>query len=108
MIGFDKSEYDENLNSPLKTGVNKKVIGKFKDELNGMIITEYIGIRPKIYAYKYLKDDILKEEKRYKGTAKHFVKNTINFETMKRTLFNNETIMCTQQRFRSDRLVMNT
>ena len=105
---FDTSKYDKNLNRPLKTGVNKKVIGKFKDELNGMIITEYIGIRPKVYAYNYLKDNILKEEKRCKGTAKQVVKDTINFETMKRTLFNNETVMCTQQRFRSDRLVMNT
>ena len=33
---------------------------------------------------------------------------TINFDMLKQTLFNNQTVMCTQQRFRSDKLVMNT
>ena len=31
---FDASKYDKSLNRPIKYGVNKKIIAKFKDELN--------------------------------------------------------------------------
>ena len=105
---FDTSKYDKKLNRPIEHNVNKKVIVKFKDELNGMIMTEFIAIRPKVHGYRYLKDYVINKEKKCKGTAKHVVKNTINFDMLKQTLFNNQTVMCTQQRFRSDKLVMNT
>ena len=36
---FDTSKYDKSLNRPTLHNVNKKVIDKFKDELNGMIMT---------------------------------------------------------------------
>ena len=35
---FDTSNYDKNDNRPIKTGINKKVIGMFKDELGGKIM----------------------------------------------------------------------
>ena len=34
----DTSNYDKNDNRPLEIGVNKKVIGMFKDELGGKIM----------------------------------------------------------------------
>ena len=39
---FDTSNYDDNR--PLPIGMNKKVIGLFKDELGGKIITEFVGL----------------------------------------------------------------
>ena len=50
---FDTSNYDENKTGkrPLPISKNKKVIGSFKDELRGKIMTEFVGIRPKTYAY---------------------------------------------------------
>ena len=42
---FDTSNYE--LNRPLPTGENKKVIGLMKDELGGKIITEFVTLRPK-------------------------------------------------------------
>ena len=48
---FDTSNYDENDERPLQTGVNKKVTGLFKDELGGKIMTEFIVLRAKAYAY---------------------------------------------------------
>ena len=48
---FDTSNYDENDKRPLPTGQNKKVPGLFKDELGGKIITEFVALRPKAYAY---------------------------------------------------------
>ena len=47
---FDTSNYDKNDNRPLEIGKNKKVIGKFKDELGGKIITEFCSLRTKAYA----------------------------------------------------------
>ena len=44
---FDTSNFDKNDNRPLETG--KKVIGKFKNELGGKIITEFCALRAKTY-----------------------------------------------------------
>ena len=99
---FDTSNYDENDNRPLKVGVNKRVIGKFKDELGGKIMTEFCALRSKIYASVQLIDDKFKEKKRAKGTKKCVIKKHLNFDLYKKALFNNETIRCRQQRFKSD------
>ena len=42
---FDTSNYE--VNRPLPTRENKKVIGLMKDELGGKIITEFVTLRPK-------------------------------------------------------------
>ena len=79
--------------------------------MNGQIITEFIAIRPKVYGYRYIDsdDDVnIKEDKKCKGTPKYVVKQTINFESLKQTLFDNQIFMRKQQRFRSDKLGMNT
>ena len=49
---FDTSNF--NCNRPLPIGVNKKVLRMMKDELGGEIITEFIALRSKMYAYKYI------------------------------------------------------
>ena len=49
---FDNSGYPEN--SPYFDKSKKKVIGKFEDEVSGIPINEFIGLRSKIYSY--LKD----------------------------------------------------
>ena len=51
---FDTSNF--NCNRPLPIGVNKKVLRMMKDELGGEIITEFIALRSKMYAYKYITD----------------------------------------------------
>ena len=47
---FDTSNYK--IDRPLLiTDKNKKVVGKFKDELGGRIMTRFIGLHAKVYAY---------------------------------------------------------
>ena len=47
---FNISNYE--VDRPLITGKNKKAIGLMKDELEGRIMTEFIALRPKSYAYQ--------------------------------------------------------
>ena len=47
---FDMNGY--NPDRPLPVGLNKKVIGLMKDELGGETMTEFVTLRPKMYAYK--------------------------------------------------------
>lgn len=47
---FDTSDYPPD--HPLHSLANKKVIGKFKDEMNGTPVKSFIGVRPKMYSFK--------------------------------------------------------
>ena len=102
---FDTSNYDGNDKRPLETGVNKKVIGMFKDELGGKIMKEFCALRAKTYAY--LMDDN-SENKKAKGTKKSVVKRRLMFENYKDLLFNNKTILKSQLTFKSDHHNVNT
>ena len=63
---FDTNGYSKDENRPLPIGKNKKVIGPMEDELGGKIMTEFVALRAKMYAYR--KTDRLVEEKCCKGT----------------------------------------
>ena len=76
---FDTSNYE--VDRPLLTGKNKKVIGLMKDELGGRVITEFVALRPKTYSY--LTDDF-KEDKKAKGTKKCVIKRMIKFNDYKK------------------------
>ena len=93
---LDTSNYE--VNRPLPTGKNKKIIGLMKDELDGKIITEFVTLRLKTYSF--LTDDG-KEDKKAKGTKKCIIKKKIKFNDYKKCLFNDELILKSQQRFTS-------
>ena len=46
---FDFASYEKA--SPFFDAANNKVIGKFKDEASGKPITEFVGLRPKMYSF---------------------------------------------------------
>ena len=96
---FDTSNYE--VNRPLPTGKNKKVIGLMKGELGGKIITEFVILRPK--AYSYLTDDG-KEDKKAKGTKKCIIKRMIKFDDYKNCLLKDKVLLKSQQRFISKKL----
>ena len=77
---FDTSNYDENDKRPLPMGMNKKVIGMFKDELGGNITKEFYVPRAKTYAY-LMDDDI--EKKKTKVIKKCVIKRRLMFENYK-------------------------
>ena len=91
---FDTSNHE--LNRPLPTGKNKKVIGLMKDELGGKIVTEFVTLRPKTYSY--LTDDC-EEDKKAKGTKKYVIKRMNKFNDYKNCLLKDEVILKSQQRF---------
>ena len=47
---FDFSNYSKD--SKFFNETNKKVIGKMKGEFGGVIITEFVGLKSKMYAIK--------------------------------------------------------
>ena len=94
---FDTSNYDENDERPFPVGKNKKVISLFKDELGGKIMIEFVALRAKTYAY--LMEDG-SEHKKAKGTKKCVIKRELMFENYKDSLFNNEIILKSQQRYK--------
>ena len=92
---FDTSNYT--FDRPLPTGINKKVIGLIKDELGGVIITEFVALRPK--AYSYITNNFI-EMKKAKGTKKCVINKMLRFEDYKKCLFDNGKVLKSQQRFK--------
>ena len=80
---FDTSDYPEDHGSGIMVGVNKKVIGMFKDEAGGKQIDEFVGLRAKLYSYKIHE----KENKKCKGVKRNVVEKTITHDDYKNCLF---------------------
>ena len=93
---FDNSDYPES--SPYFDKTNKKVIGKFKDEACGIPITEFIGLRSKMYSY--IKDNN-KGGKTAKGIKKNIIKNNIKHTDYKNVLLENKQMQHTMKTIRS-------
>ena len=81
---FDTSDYPPNHKSGILTGVNKKVIGMFKDEVAGKQITCFVGLRPKLYSFRIEED---KEVRKCKGIKKNVVKKKLDFDDYVQCLF---------------------
>ncbi|XP_025158762.1 uncharacterized protein LOC112589486 [Harpegnathos saltator] len=73
---FDTSDYpaDNAYGIPL---ANKEVPGLMKDENNGALMTEFVGLRAKMYA---LKVESKKDTKKAKGVKTNVVARTITFD----------------------------
>ena len=97
---FDTSNYPSKHPSGIETGVNKKVIGMFKDEACGESIAKFVGLRAKNYSYVYdyfiglrsflfLFGEDDSEQKKCKGIKKCVTKNNISFLDYETCLFTN-------------------
>lgn len=95
---FDTSDYPEDNVYGIKR-FNKKVPGKFKDELNGEIVTEFVGLRSKCYAVRTL--GRVDKMKKAKGVKKNVLKNKVTFDDYYNCIKNNCIEMRSQCTFRS-------
>ena len=83
---YDTSNYSPD--HPLFSTANKKIVGKFKDELGGKVLTEFIGLRPKMYS-------CVGEEsgKRAKGVKKSVLSKSITHDDYRSCLFEKEVFL---------------
>ena len=94
---FDTSNYQ--VNRPLPTEKNKKVIGLIKDELGKNIMTKFVAPRQKTYSY--LMDDG-NSNKKAKGTKKCVIKRILKFNHYEYCLFSKKLLLLLQQRFKCE------
>ena len=101
---FDTSDYpiDNCYDMPR---VNKKVVGLMKDECNGRIMTEFVGLRSKMYSVRVEGQDRMKKAKGVKASV---VRTTIDFDDYLVCLAENLTQYRTQYLFRSKNHVIQT
>ena len=98
---FDTSDYaiDNPYDMPR---VNKKVPGVMKDENNGALMTEFVGLRSKMYATRVCDMSVETiETKKVKGVKRSVVVNEIRFEDYVRCLRENAETTIRQNNIRA-------
>ena len=100
---FDTSDYPFSHPSGIPTGLNKKVIGMFKDEVVGKQITHFVGLRPKLYSFKVEEE---KELKKCKGIKSSVVKKSIDFDDYVKCLFSGDKEMRKMKIIKSEKHVI--
>ena len=83
---FDFSNF--NISDENYSDGNRLVPLKFKDELGGRILVEFVGLRSKLYSLK-TKDGV--EKKTSKGTLRNITQNELVHEDYKESLFGETT-----------------
>jgi hypothetical protein len=97
---FDTSEYAQD--HPLFSITNKKVLGKMKDETHGILIQEFVGLRPKMYSIPYTENNKLVEKKTAKGTKKSVTKRKLRHAGYRECLFEKRQTMASMNQIRSE------
>ena len=104
---FDLSDYP--FDHPLYNTSNKKVIGKFKDELNSIALEEFVGCLPKCYSLLHtgkVEKNVYKDDKRHeKATAKATKKcvrdRVLTHDTFRSVILDNAIIRVKQNTIQS-------
>ena len=96
---FGTSYRNYEVSRPLPKGRNKRVIGLMKDALREVIMTEFATLTLKTYSY--LMDDD-NSDKKAKETKKCILKRRLKFNNYKDYSLNDEIILKSQKRFKSE------
>lgn len=96
---YDTSDYPENNVYGIPR-MNKKIPGKMKDENNGDVMTEFVGLRSKMYSIRVrrMKHPVIKKAK---GVKKYVLDKNINFDDYLRCVETNATISRVQRSIRA-------
>lgn len=94
---YDTSDYAESNRFGIQR-LNKKIPGLFKDELNGLVMTEFVGLKSKMYAVK-CGDNVMM--KKAKGVKKSVLNNKISFQDYVDCIENKSIHIREQTMFRS-------
>jgi hypothetical protein len=114
---FDFSKYDINhicCQNNVYLNKNKKRIGIMKDELDGMIMTEFIGLRSKLYSFEIAEKDTAKAEeanimtRKCKGVKTNVIKFNLKHQHYKTCLFQGEKKMVQINSIRSQKHQLQT
>jgi len=85
---FDTSNFPSN--HPTYSLTNKKKLGKMKDEMGGKLISEFIGLRPKMYSLLLGDGD---EKCTGKGISQSTLKRKIKHDDYKRCVFSGQSTL---------------
>jgi hypothetical protein len=81
-LDLSKSERED-----LKCKDNENRLGAFKDELHSLVMTEFLALNPKTYAFRWQKKDLnFGETKKAKGVPKATVDKDMQFESYAKVL----------------------
>ena len=94
---YDTSDYPPE--HPLHSNTNKKVLGKMKDETAGKPISEFVGLRAKMYSFKC--GGV--EKKTAKGIKRATIRQTLKHAMYKDALYNNQVSYASMKTIRSYR-----
>ena len=103
---YDFSEYP--LDHPLYSAMNRKAIGFFQVELNSVPMQQFVGLRPKCYAFlctRKVSNNMLQQtnpvEKKAKGAKRRVKGAHLHFEHYLDALRNFHTYLCRQNLIKS-------
>ncbi|KAK4885204.1 hypothetical protein RN001_001475 [Aquatica leii] len=110
---FDTSGYAEDNIFGISR-LNKKVLGMMKDECNGGILYEFVGLKSKLYSFKVQNPNDINNTnttnsqsdsaiviKKAKGVLDSVVRNTISFDDYLKCIRENVTLLREQRMIRS-------
>ena len=85
------------MRADLQNNENKQKLGYFKDELHSQVLTEFLALSPKCYAFRFqsLKEKSLNqilEKKKAKGVSNVIVEKTLPFKVYKNVLETDKTV----------------
>jgi hypothetical protein len=82
---YDFSEYPKN--HFLYDATNEKLVGKFKDETTSFPISEFVGLRSKMYSFTYVNNKTV-EKKTAKGIKTYVIQKDVKFDDYKEAIIN--------------------
>lgn len=101
---FDTSDYVKNNPYEIER-LNKKKVGLMKDECNGKVMIEFVGLRSKMYSVNIQDDKLIKKAK---GVKTSVVKTTIELEDYIECLHDNVIKSREQKNIRSKLHIVTT